>query len=436
MYFHGGTFYIENRNLDANQTDQRAYMTQTKTIYDRIHGTNYFLDDENKLQMPYTHDGARGAFYPFLQILSYDPQQSDIKFFTKGKYLNLYLSLIFLGIIAAVLWKDLGMLAALTITLITAFTIFMPRAGAFQVELTYYTLFFLCFVSMWHMLKQPTWHLAITTGILLGIGQYTKYAFLPALLLFITIYSAKLLYHFYKNNHRNPRSSVGKLILTVVVFFIIMSPQLLENKNKFGMYFYNVNSVFYVWYDSWSEIEQGTRAHNDRIGWPTMSDEEIPTFSKYIKRHDGYQILYQRPLKGLKAIWKLSLDSYGWQYYLLAFLLIIPVLMLRYHRISTRDLAMDWSIVIFIILFFSGYLFLTAWWVAAQSYGMRFILFLQLPLFYTLAQINQVYDSIQMRIFYRQIYIRELFYMGLLLIIPCHAFYLSTAKIAEINGLL
>ena len=45
--------------------------------------------------------------------------------------------------------------------------------------------------------------------------------------------------------------------------------------------FYNVNSEFYIWADSWEEIVDGVRANNDRIGWPTMDESELPSFFFY-----------------------------------------------------------------------------------------------------------------------------------------------------------
>ena len=49
--------------------------------------------------------------------------------------------------------------------------------------------------------------------------------------------------------------------------------------------FYDINSTFYVWYDTWEEVENGTKLYGDKVGWPKMPEEEIPSFSKYIESH-------------------------------------------------------------------------------------------------------------------------------------------------------
>ncbi len=65
----------------------------------------------------------------------------------------------------------------------------------------------------------------------------------------------------------------------------MLLPYFLESKERYGQYFYNVNTTFYMWYDNWYEARTGTKAAGDREGWPDLPDDEIPSLSKYLSEH-------------------------------------------------------------------------------------------------------------------------------------------------------
>jgi len=92
------------------------------------------------------------------------------------------------------------------------------------------------------------------------------------------------------------------IVLSIVSFLIICSPYMYENYQKFDKnFFYNVNTTFYIWYDSWEEVETGTKAYGDRIGYPAMPEEDIPSLKKYLSTHSNQQI-YERFRNGLNSI--------------------------------------------------------------------------------------------------------------------------------------
>ena len=79
---------------------------------------------------------------------------------------------------------------------------------------------------------------------------------------------------------------LSKIFSSLLFFLLLASPYLYENYVNYNkQIFYNVNSTFYVWYDTWEEVENGTKLCGDRVGWPKMPEEEIPSFSKYIESH-------------------------------------------------------------------------------------------------------------------------------------------------------
>ena len=81
--------------------------------------------------------------------------------------------------------------------------------------------------------------------------------------------------------------------MPILVFLLLLSPYLIESKAKYGAYFYNVNTTFYIWYDSWDEAKAGTLAAGDHLGWPDLPDEEIPSLQKYLDEHSAVEILHR-----------------------------------------------------------------------------------------------------------------------------------------------
>jgi hypothetical protein len=435
FYWYGAETYLLEKNTSKDTIDQGAYMSITQMIYDRLHGTQYFFDKQYRLeQFPYTHDGARMWLYPFLQLQSFHPPMSDEDFFRVGKYFNVKFSLFLLAIVGVLLFRTLSPLVATNLLLIYAFTIFMPKAGAFQVELLYYAAFFICFLCMWRMLRYPSWKLAFGTGVALGITQYTKYAIMPGLFIYILVFGLQQVYGFFMINRKAAIHRFGMLVVTLLVFLLILSPNLYENKKKFGVYFYNVNSIFYMWYDSWNEIAQGTRAHDDRIGWPTMPEKDIPTFRKYVDEHGWRHVLLGRPRQGLSNTWALVTQSYGWQYYFLAFFVLSATLAIVRLPILRQYIGPQLFSIGFLMLFLGLYIGLTFWWVAAQQ-SMRFIMFLPMPLLYVLARFTDGLEPVRIQWAVKRMNIHTMFQCIMLACLIIQSYYLSTEGIRHLDGI-
>ncbi|MCE7984836.1 MAG: hypothetical protein DYG89_26995 [Caldilinea sp. CFX5] len=142
------------------------------------------------------------------------------------------------------------------------------------------------------MLIVIDWQLASLTGVVAGIAHLTKASILPGLALFLAF--AGLRWGWTALQCRNPAqgglpqrllSHLLPVLLVGVCFLLTVYPYISTSKRVFGHYFYNVNSTFYMWYDSWEEAKQGTRAHGARVGWPDMPPEEIPSLRKYLREH-------------------------------------------------------------------------------------------------------------------------------------------------------
>lgn len=377
LYCYGAVAQSVRVNTDMNDTDQGSYMDYAREL--RQTGYTY-LGDRNRMPV-----------YPLLQSLFYSPQLTDQEFFEQGKNRNIVLSLFCLLALYLVFRKYVPDLH-LNLILISAFTVFIFRAGYFQTEVLFYLLFFCGFVLMIRMLIAPNWKLGVLTGIVLGIGHLTKASVLPGLVLFLVWAAVRLLLMLYRRLRDRSqqvdlgtgvlKSSLLSTVLVALLFVGTIYPYISTSKRVFGHYLYNVNSMFYFWYDSWPEAKQGTFAHGDSVGWPDMPEEDIPSLGKYLREHTLTQIV-SRPLIGLgKTLLLHGTSSYGYWKYVVIYSLSALVVVALNFRTSLKLADQYHFAVLFGLSFFVGYALLFGWY-APISYGRRFMLSLFCPYMFT-----------------------------------------------------
>jgi hypothetical protein len=319
MYVIGASVQAFYVNTDMSKADQSDYLSRAISLKTDLYKN--------------MTEGNRMPAYPYLISYLYHPGLSMAGYFQRGKIFNIILSVLLLFPLYIIFKSYLSSLEAQVLLLITAFTVFMPRAGYVQCELLYYFLNFCTFVLFWGSLKKPRLWITASAGLLAGLSYLTKAAMLPAVGWFVVCYFiihiagpvfqdvAKKIYQ--KTNLY--RGQVWKNILFlgafVLIFAVTITPYIRVNKQVFGTYFYNVNSTFYIWYDSWDEVVKGTRAHGDRQGWPQMPAEEIPNAGKYLQEHTVSQVL-ARLGNGFIIITTNALGGFGYAQYLCIYLFI------------------------------------------------------------------------------------------------------------------
>jgi hypothetical protein len=318
VYWNGAVKQLSRVNTNMNSTDQGAYMNYARKLY----------------ESDYRYKGGRNRMpvYPFIQSLFYHPAMSDEFFFTQGKYVNLILSLVILAGLTLIFQKFFDKLLTINLMLIFGFTVFMFKAPFFQAEILFYFLNFCLFLLMWLFLERPSWIIAILIGIVAGFAHLTKASILPGFLIFlVTLVIKSIWIYFQKRKTNSPKVTFNYLTSYILVipligmfFLATVFPYILTSKRVYGHYFYNVNSTFYMWYDSWKEAKQGTRAHGDRKGWPDMPPEEIPSMAQYLNEHSAQQILY-RFVKGGRDVFDNVANSYGYFKYFIIFMIALIV---------------------------------------------------------------------------------------------------------------
>ncbi|HEY6066002.1 MAG TPA: hypothetical protein VIY96_07580 [Thermoanaerobaculia bacterium] len=364
LYLAGAVVQGFRVNLDPHRTDQAAYLEAAREM--RASGYSS-VGDRNRMPV-----------YPFLLSLLYRPGMTDEEFFRRGKAFNIALSVVLLVLVYAVLSKWLEPLAATAIVLVSAFTVFMFKAGYVQCELLFYSLNVVLFVLFIETLLRPTALRAAALGVLAAVTYLTKAAVLPAVLLFLVCSVAGGLLARDPARPGNVPQTAAHLLAFAVAFLIVLFPYIQTSRRVFGRYFYNVNSTFYVWYDSWEDVERGTKAHGDRVGWPDMPARDLPSARRYWRDHTLSQAA-SRLAGGARSLLSVAWSSYGYFKYAILYLVFLFLYLIQNPREVAQSIRGPAKAALaFVVLDFVGYFVLYSWY-APIAEGNRLILSLFLP---------------------------------------------------------
>ena len=373
LYINGARRHLHEVNTSMESTDQGSYLeyavNMRETGYAYVGGRN---------QMP---------LYPFLQSLFYDSGATLDEIFTRGKALNIALSVVLLGVLFLVWRRWFPLLQTTALLLVTAFTVFLFRAAYVQVELLYYVLAFGTFLFLCRMLEAPSWRLALVAGAWVGLTHLAKASVLPGLGLFLIVsflragWVALQMARGEAASRKPGFGALGRELAqagaVVLVFLVTISPYLVTSKRVFGHALYNVNSTFYMWYDTWADAMHGTIPYGDRIGWPTLPPEQLPGPAKYLREHTVDDIV-TRVTDGLRFLFGRAVHTYGYWKYVLFYGAVAVLVLVMNWRWTVGMMKRHPFVVLFGLGYFPGYVLLYAWYVPI-AHGNRLVLALFLP---------------------------------------------------------
>ncbi|HCP92384.1 MAG TPA: hypothetical protein DIT76_10150, partial [Spartobacteria bacterium] len=151
----------------ASQDDQSAYLNYAQQMHDSSYAV---IGRRNRMPV-----------FPFLLSLIYRPGLSETQFLTRAQSFNINLSIVILLLLFLIFRKFFPTLYAIALLVMTAFGVFLYRAGLVQTEVLFYFLSFCSFLLLVRMLTAPRWWLAILGGAAIGVAHLTKASVLPAL---------------------------------------------------------------------------------------------------------------------------------------------------------------------------------------------------------------------------------------------------------------
>lgn len=419
-----------HKNRDMRWSDQSAYMDAAVKAYET--------------RFAYTGDRNRMPLYPFLQALFYSPDLSSEEFFQHGKRLNVILSLVCIAVLCYVFFSRFSRLYAAYAMLLIALVVFAIKSPFFQTELLFYTLFGLTFILSIDTIKAPNKYSTVALGAMFASCQYVKASAMPGLFIFAASYGVLVLTKLGKRelNAHCVGNILFSAVMPIIVFLLLLSPYLLESKEKYRSYFYNVNTTFYIWYDSWDEAKAGTYQAGDTIGWPDMPDEEIPSLQKYLDEHSPQDIV-DRFINGVIAMVKSAcvIDhpfryAYGYcsQVTFGIIVLVGSLIVLLKNARSSLSIQTGQA-VLYVCLFFVIYFAAYAWYMPIINFrGARTVLSLLIPLLWTIGLVvhHPEIQSLQVSVRERAISLFQLGYALALLILVVDIYRLVTVGASEL----
>lgn len=393
-YVAAATTHARTVNTIKSRGDQTGYLIDAKRIYSNWHRhTNYLIGE--RMRMP---------AYPAFLALFYSPEMSDDAFFEAAREWNIWMSLALLAGLGALFARFLRPPVAVNLTLVTGFGYFVFKAGYSQPELLSYTVFFATFLACCLLLVHPrdqgAMRLAVLAGVLAGATHLTKAVMPPFLAVYGSVYVGQEVWVLrtarvrddegrFARDLRTAGRRLGALAVMLVVFVAVVFPYIANSKRVFGSYFFNVNTAYYIWYDTGAQARALLLPHTDTRGVISVPVDQLPTMATYVATRAPGQIA-KRFTDGLTDMLVRSYTDFGFGRYLLIYLLASAAVVVRMRR-EVRDLVTERAAL---LIFLAGYGLVftgsTAFFSSISGTGTgRFLLMHMTPLLFALSYFLQ-----------------------------------------------
>jgi hypothetical protein len=330
--------------------------------------------------------------YTYIQAAFLDLAADDGAAFARGKMVNIGLSILILGLLFPFFRRTLPRVEAAVAWLVTAFTLFVFRAGYVQAELMFYGVSFAGFVMLCRFWERPSFPRGVLAGGVEAAAYLTKGSVPPGLGAFGALFAAEQA----KVLRRAPAVerpwkktllALGALATIPVTFFAAAYPYLRYNKDHFGSWFANLANTYAIWMDTWDmdAWNKGrppeTRLENWRQ-WHLLPPDVQPThsLSGYLATHSAPQVLL-RETRGVAEVLGNLFLGYGYLEYVAIY---FAFLLLARKQRSVRVGFFDWHGEVILASAFGVLYLLLFGFYAPITAGNRLVLMLFLPTFWTM----------------------------------------------------
>ena len=418
------------RNNQLSRSDQLAHIWFAQDIY----------------ESDFRYTGSRNymPLFALMQATMYSPELDDEAFFVQGKKVNVWLSVIALGLLGYAFFARFSRLYAFYSILAIGFLGFALKAPYFQPEILYYTLFAFAFISSLETMFRPTWYMSIGVGVFFALAHLTKASAMPALFVFAVCYGVHL---FVKLVQRDLDWNQAKVIVfraltPVLTFMILLFPYFQESKENTGEYFFNVNTRIFMWYDSWGDANAKLQELGSYAGFLQLPPDEIPSLEKYLREH-SYEQVFDRFRDGIEQFAAYgcyvegSVHRYGYcsqvGLSILALVFALPILVREFRGNRDYDKL---HIICFVVTLLTVYFLAAAWYVPISGHGPRVVLVLLAPFFWTVGLIvhTRRIRSLKITLFQRSVRIISIIYSLMSLTLVWEIYLVVTWRASAMYG--
>ncbi len=313
----------------------------------------------------------------------YDKNQDSYDFFTKIKSANI----IFGSLLLLMLWfyfrQKVHPLIGLNLFLSFSFSFCVFKSAFAQVENIHHIVFFIVFAYMVLSIKKTSYQLAVTLGCVTAICYLLKASVLLMFAIYIFISLTKICFI-------NQKKHIFlQLLISVSIFLLILSPYLLYNYQNYGITFYNFNSHYVMWRESWEESVFRMSEYTSGLensDWPS----NLPIGPIQYLNHHGFAHALERITDGLKLfIQTFQYNSHGFNQFIIIWTILTSFFVSMKFTLILSYLKKFPFLFLFVILNHVAYFLFICWYMRIDS-GIRFISVLFLPYLFSLTLVNHI----------------------------------------------
>ncbi|MFQ5592308.1 MAG: hypothetical protein ACE5HE_14190, partial [Phycisphaerae bacterium] len=367
----------ERVNLSAAAGGQYPYLTYAWRIAES--GLGEWRGDRNRMPL-----------YPLLLSTVGDGDWNT--FVERSTSFAITSSAAALAVIGVLSYWGLSVWPATVLTLAAAVCIFIYKASFVQAELLYYALFYAAWLVLCRLLHGPSVLWGLAGGLCVGLAYLTKASGMAILLPYLAAAGVQIVALLFARrpavladlaaqDRRRCLAVLRSAVIAGLGFLVVVYPYISSNKSRFGRYFYNVNTSFFMWCDSWPEAKSFADKYQITDHYPDAPPDAVPGPLAYWRQHTMGRIAHRLGY-GVITLASIAADQPIFKYLVATLAFCVFFGMKEKRRL--RELWSEyWCTALFCVLGFGGYLAVFAWY-AVVAYGGRFVLSLLLPAMFVL----------------------------------------------------
>ncbi len=388
FHFWLGGHLIRQTHLNRFASDQQAQI-------------NLSRESQNDL-WPQRTDGVNNPLWSWTARVVSVPD--DEAFFTRGKWLNVTITAVFLAVLAAAAGRLLPVLPAVNLVILASLGALLPRAVLFQPEPLYYICIFCAWVCACAILARNRLWLYALFGLAVGFAYLAKPSSMPFVLIFILVTSARFAWAWLKKESGwSVRNHAVGMLICAVAAGAVLAPRMMYAQRVFNDPFHHLHK-YWTWMDPGPEKQAFHDRYNSAMR--TLTPDQRPSPVSYFRTHTGEQA-WQRFSTGVEAkfrtffkaekklrgreLWRIEPGKKGQRglllfrgiYLILLFALLAALAAIAWRRGVNALEPSSVFIALFAMGVFTIYVLATGWHHPFAA-GDRFMLAFYLPLAATL----------------------------------------------------